>query len=48
MTITSEDGGVDDKTASYFLLGRNKSFPNNLDEMKKRYEERGFSCEVVK
>ncbi len=48
MTITSENGGVDDKTAPYFLLEQNKTFPKSLDEMKKRYEERNFSCEVIK
>ncbi len=48
MTITSEDGSVDDKTASYFLLERYRAFPKSLEEMKKRYEERNFSCEVVK
>ena len=48
MTITSEDGDVNDKTASYFLLERYRAFPKSLEDMKKRYEERNFSCEVAK
>ena len=47
MTITAKDGNIDDKTASYFLLEQNKSFPKSLDEVKRRYEERNFSYEVI-
>lgn len=47
MTITAENGDVDDKTAPYFLLEQGRSFPKSLDGMKQRYEERNFSCEVI-
>ena len=47
MTITAKEDGVDDKTAPYFLLEQNRSFPKSLNEMKQRYEERNFSCEVT-
>lgn len=47
MTITSENGSVDAVTAPYFLLEQGKSFPKNLSEMKQRYEERDFSCEIA-
>lgn len=47
MTITAKDGNVNDKTAPYFLLEQGKSFPKGLDEMKKRYEGRDFSCDIT-
>ena len=47
LTITAENGDINDRTAPYFLLEQNKSFPKSLEGMKQRYEERNFSCEMT-
>ena len=47
MTITAKKDSVTDKTAPYFLLEQDKSFPKSLNGMKQRYEGKNFSCEVV-
>ena len=47
MTITAKSDNISDKTAPYFLLERDKSFPKSLEGMKKRYEGINFTCEVI-
>ena len=47
MTITAKSADIEDGAAPYFLLEQGRSFPRNLSEMKKRYEESNFSCEVA-
>ncbi|MBO7131928.1 hypothetical protein J6V85_01520 [Candidatus Saccharibacteria bacterium] len=47
LTITAENGDISDRTAPYFLLEQNRSFPKSMDGVKQRYEERNFSCEIT-
>lgn len=47
MTITAKSDNVTDKTAPYFLLERDKTFPKNLEGLKKRYEGINFTCEII-
>ena len=47
LTITAKNDSVNDKTAPYFLLEQEESFPKSLEIMKQRYEERNFTCEVI-
>ena len=48
LAINARADKVNSKVAPYFMLEQGKSFPKTLDNMKKRYENVGFSCETIK
>ena len=48
LTINGRADKVNSKVAPYFMLEQSESFPKTLTDIRKRYENAGFSCETTK
>lgn len=48
MVQTTRDiGNMDTNTVTYFLLDQGTSIARSRDELKKQYENKGFTCEIL-
>lgn len=47
LTITGDADKVSSRTAPYFFLDTQQTFPKKIDSMKAAYEAKNFSCEIM-
>ncbi|MBR2709831.1 hypothetical protein IKE72_02000 [Candidatus Saccharibacteria bacterium] len=47
LTITGKADKVSSRTAPYFFLDTQQSFPKKIDKMKAAYEAKNFSCKIM-